>query len=146
MERFAAIGTLGLSGREQYNEVFNSLLVAHELGHWLQELAQRPLSRWQAEYQANQIMIAFWRKYPGSPPAAETEKRLANFIAPSPNMPNPMPENTNMGVQDYFNTHIDEIEANPMAYAGFQKMMVRQAMGEQPSPSFCQMVSTMWPQ
>lgn len=33
MNRFAAIGTLGLSGREQYIEVFNKLLVAHELGH-----------------------------------------------------------------------------------------------------------------
>ena len=33
MERFAKIGTLGLSGREQYSEVFNNLLVAHELGH-----------------------------------------------------------------------------------------------------------------
>ena len=54
MDRFAAIGTLGLSGREQYIqyiEVFNNLLVvAHELGHWLQEMAQRPLNRWQAEY------------------------------------------------------------------------------------------------
>src|ERR1039457_658662 len=27
MDRFAAIGTLGLSGREQYTEVFNNLLV-----------------------------------------------------------------------------------------------------------------------
>ncbi len=53
-------------------------------------------------------------------------------------MPNPMPENTNIIVQDYFNTHIDEIETNLMAYAGFQKMMVRQAMGEQLSARWCQ--------
>jgi len=32
-----------------------------------------------------------------------------------------------------------------MAYAGFQKMMVRQAIAEQPAPSFCQMVMTIWP-
>ena len=38
MDRFAAIGTLGLSGREQYSEVFNNLLVPHELGHWLQKV------------------------------------------------------------------------------------------------------------
>ena len=116
------------------------------VGHGLQEIAQRPLNRWQAEYQANQVMIAFWREYPASPPAAETEKRLANFVAQSPNMPNPMPENTGMSVQYDFNTHISEIEANPMAYAGFQKMMVRQAISEQPSPSFCQMVLAIWPQ
>lgn len=64
MDRFAAIGTLGLSGREQYSEIFHNLLVAHELGHWLQEVARRPLSRWQAEYEANRIMVAFWREYP----------------------------------------------------------------------------------
>ena len=29
MDRFGAIGTLGLSGREQYAEVFHDLLVAH---------------------------------------------------------------------------------------------------------------------
>lgn len=146
MERFAAVGTLGLSGREQYVEVFNSLLVAHELGHWLQEIAHRPLTRWQAEYQANQIMVAFWREYPAAPPFAETKRRLANLVAQSPNMPNPMPANTDMSAQDYFNTHLAEIEGNPMAYAGFQKMMVRQAIEEQPVPSFCQLVATIWPQ
>lgn len=55
MDRFAAIGTLGLSGREQYIEVFNNLLVAHELGRWLQKIAQPPLNRRQAEYQENQF-------------------------------------------------------------------------------------------
>jgi hypothetical protein len=145
MDRFAAIGTLGLSGRDQYVEIFNSLLVAHELGHWLQAIAQRPLTRWQAEYQANQIMVAFWREYPASPPSAETEQRLANFVAQSPNMPNVIPANAGMSVQDYFNTHLAEIEGNPAAYAGFQKLMVRQATGEQPAPSFCQMVTTIWP-
>lgn len=144
MDRFAAIGTLGLNGHEQYIEVFNKLLVAHELGHWLQEIAQRPLSRWQAEYQANQIMIAFWREYPSAPPFAETERRLANFVAQPPNMPNPMPADE-MGIEDYFNTHLAEIEGDPMLYASFQKMMVRQAMAEQPAPSFCQMVATIWP-
>jgi hypothetical protein len=145
MERFAAIGTLGLSGREQYIEVFNSLLVAHELGHWLQEIAQRPLNRWQAEYQANQIMVAFWREHPAAPPSAKTERRLANFVAQSPNVPNPMPANTSVVVEHYFNDHLAEIEANPMAYAGFQKLMVRQIIDEQPAPSFCQMVAAIWP-
>ncbi len=67
------VGTLGLSGREQYAEVFNNLLVAHELGHWLQEVAQQPLIRWQAEYDANQIMVACCRDHPAAFPAAPTE-------------------------------------------------------------------------
>ena len=145
MDRFAAIGTLGLSGREQYVEVFNNLLVAHELGHWLQEMAQLPLNRWQAEYQANQIMVAFWREYPAGPPAAATERRLANFVAQSPNTTNPIPDNPGMSIESYFNAHLAEIESNPMTYAGFQKMMVRQAIAQQPTLSFCEMVATVWP-
>ena len=145
MDRFAAIGTLGLSGPEQYSEVFNSLMIAHELGHWLQEVARRPLNRWQAEYEANQIMVAFWREHPAPSPAATTEKRLANFVAQSQNMPCPMPENAGMSVEDYFNAHLTEIESNSMAYAGFQKMMVRKAIAENPAPSFCQLVATTWP-
>jgi len=145
MDRFAAIGTLELTGREHYVEVFNNLLVAHELGHWLQEMAQRPLNRWQAEYQANQIMVAFWREHPAAPPAAPTDKRLANFVAQSPNTPSPIPDNLGMSIEEYFNAHFVEISSNPIAYAGFQKMMVRQAIAEQPAPNFCQMVATVWP-
>jgi hypothetical protein len=145
MDRFAAIGTLGLSGREQYAEVFNNLLVAHELGHWLQEVAQRPLNRWQAEYQANRIMVAFWRDHPAASPAAPTEKRLANFVAQSPSTPSPMPDHPGTGAEDYFNAHLAEIESNPMTYAGFQKMMVRQAIAEHPAPTFRQLVATAWP-
>lgn len=145
MDRFAAIGTLGLSGREQYLEIFTDLLVPHELGHWLQEMSQRPLDRWQAEYQANQIMVAFWREHPAAPPAAATELRLANFIAQSPNTPNPVPDNLGMSIEDYFNAHLAEIEGNSIVYAGFQKMMVRQAISERPAPNFCQVVETAWP-
>jgi hypothetical protein len=141
MERFAKIGTLGLSGRAQYSEVFNNLLVAHELGHWLQEVAQRPLNRWQAEYEANRIMVAFWRTYPAPSPAASTEQRLANFLAQAPGTPNLMLDNTGMRIEDYFNTHLAEIESNPLAYAGFQKLMVRQAVAELPVPTFCEVVT-----
>lgn len=146
MDRYAAIGTLGLSGREQYGEIFNNLLVAHELGHWLQEVAQRPLNRWQAEYEANRIMVAFWRDHPAAPPAASTERRLANFIAQAPNTPSPLPDNGGVDAEGYFNAHIAEIEGSPIAYAGYQKMMVRRAVAESPAPSFCQLVATAWPE
>ena len=144
MDRFAAIGGLGLSGRDQYREVFNHLLVAHELGHWLQDVAQRPLNRWQAEYEANRIMVAFWRDHPAPPPAASTEKRLANFVAQAPNTPSPMSDNTGMNVEDYFNANITQIENSP-TYASFQKLMVRRAIAEQPKPNFRQLVTSAWP-
>jgi hypothetical protein len=143
MDRFAAIGTLGLSGREQYSEVFNQLLVAHELGHWLQEMAQRPINRWQAEYDANRIMVAFWREHPS--PSASTEQRLANFVAQAPDTPSPMPTDAHMDVADYFVTHLSAIESNPLIYASFQKLMVRQAVAERPIPTFCELLAITWP-
>ncbi|MBD0319147.1 MAG: hypothetical protein ICV87_02365 [Gemmatimonadetes bacterium] len=143
MERFGAFGTLGLSGREQHAEVFNDLLVAHELGHWVQEVAQRPLNRWQAEYEANRMMVAFWRDHPAPPPAAPTERRLANFVAQAPETP--IPYAAGMGAEEYFNAHVGELVRNPAAYAGFQKMMVRQAIAEDPAPSFCEVLAAAWP-
>ena len=115
MDRFAAIGTLGLTGPEQYAEVFHSLLVANELGHWLQEVAQRPLTRWHAEYEANRIMVAFWRDHPAPPPAAPTEARLANFVAQTPNAPRSALDQPGPGEAEYFNAHVGEIGNDPAA-------------------------------
>lgn len=145
MDRFAAIGTLGLSGREQYEEVFNDLLVAHELGHWVQEVARRPLNRWQAEYEANRMMVAFWRDHPAAAPAAPTERRLANFVAQAPGTSLQVPDRIDERVETYFIEHIAEIETNPPAYAAYQKLMVRHAMAETPRPTFRQVIATAWP-
>lgn len=91
-------------------------------------------------------MVAFWREHPASSPAAPTEQRLANFVAQSPTLPSPVPGDLAGSIEDYFNTHAARIENDPPAYAGFQKMMVRDAMAEQPAPGFCQMVATLWPE
>lgn len=143
MDRYAAIGTLGLSGRAQYEEIFHQLLVAHELGHWLQMIAQQPLTRWQAEYGANQLMVAFWREYPAIAPC--TEARLANFVVQPSNFPSLVPTNVDMPAEEYFNEAFIEIERNPPRYAAFQKMMVRRAMAEEPNPRFCSLVNSTWP-
>jgi|SRR5579863_1938237 len=145
MERFAAIGTLGLSGRAQYEEIFHRLLVAHELGHWLQTIAQRPLTRWQAEYGANRIMVAFWREHPAPPPAASTEARLSNFIVQPSHFPPLVPSHITIPLEEYFDQAIREIESNPPRYAGFQKLMVRRAIAEEPQPRFCDLVNSTWP-
>ena len=44
-----------------------------------------------------------------------------------------------MGVEDNFNTHLADIESKPLAYAGFQKLMVRQAIAERPVLTFCEL-------
>lgn len=142
MERFAAIGTLGLSGQQQYVEIFNNLLVAHELGHWIQEISRRPLTRWQAEYQANRMMVAFWRDHPVG---ASTEHRLVNFVAQRTPTPDLVPTGIGAGEAEYFNANIVSLEADPARYSLFQKKMVRLAMSERPMPSFCQAITTAWP-
>jgi hypothetical protein len=145
MDRYAAIGTLGLSGRAQYEEIFHQFLVPHELGHWLQMIADRPLTRWQAEYGANQIMVAFWREYPAPPPAAATNARLANFVVQPPRFPDAVPGDIDMSVEAYFEHAITEIEADPRRYASFQKIMVRRAIAEEPAPRFCDLIAATWP-
>ncbi len=144
MDRFASIGLLGLDGPGQYREIFNNLLVAHELGHWVQEIARKPLDRWQAEYNANQFMVAFWREHPAPGHAADSEKRLANFTVQPASMPEPMPAGSDMSPRFFFNSHLSEIERNPMVYAAIQKLMVREAMREQPAPNFRQLIDHAW--
>ena len=143
MDRYAAIGTLGLSGRAQYEEIFQGLLVAHELGHWLQMIGHQPWTRWQAEYGANRIMVAFWREHPS--PVASTEARLANFVVHPPHFPSLIPEGLGMPIETFFDQAYEEIERNPVRYAGFQKMMVRRAVAEEPKPRFCELVRSTWP-
>ena len=55
-----------------------------------------------------------------------------------------MPDDGGLGVEEYFNTHFADIESNPLAYAGFQKLMVRQAIAER-LPTFCELVVAAWP-
>jgi hypothetical protein len=145
MDRYAAIGTLGLSGRAQYEEIFQGLLIAHELGHWLQVIARQPLTHWQAEYGANQIMVAFWREYPASTPSASTDARLANFVVQPPHIPNLVSEGLDVSIETYLDESYQEIEMHPMRYAGFQKMMVRRVIAEEPQPGFCESVNSTWP-
>ena len=141
MDHFAAIGTLGLSGQQQYEEVFNNLLVAHELGHWVQEISGRPLNRWQAEFDANRMMVAFWRDHPSK---VNTELRLANFIAQRPGSRPPLPADTSLSLEAYFNANIASIEADPIQYSRFQKLMVMMAMAETPRPTFCETTRHGW--
>ena len=139
MERFAKAGTLGLSGRDQYVEVFNNLLVAHELGHWIQESIGRSLTRWEAEFEANRMMVAFWRDHPAVDPAPSTEDRLNNFVAQPPQML-AITRDLRPSPEVYFNEHVAEIEAQPVQYAAFQKLMVRLAISESPRPTFSQTI------
>lgn len=129
MDRFAAIGTLGLSGRAQYEEIFHNLLVAHELGHWLQMIAQQPLDRWQAEYGANQIMVAFWREHP-APNSRSSSRQLRRSSA---ELSESRSQRRRYECRRLFNKAVAEIERNPPRYAAFQKLMAHRAIVERPA-------------
>jgi hypothetical protein len=145
MEAAARAGTLGLSPADQYGEIFNELLVAHELGHWLQMVAFKPIDRWTAEYGANRIMVAFWREHPGRADGASSENRFINFSAHGPGLASPVPPEFEDCPEPYFNANWAELEQDPRGYAWYQKMMVRRAIAERPQPSFCSLVEDVWP-
>ncbi len=50
-----------------------------------------------------------------------------------------------MPIETYFDQSYEEIETNPIRYAGFQKMMVRRAIAEESQPRFCELVRSTWP-
>ena len=141
----ANAGTLGLSPADQYAEIFNELLVAHELGHWLQMVAFKPIDRWTAEYDANRVMVAFWREHPAPGHPAASEDRFVNFSAHGPGLPSPVPPEFEDRVEAYFNANIVALEQNPRGYAWYQKMMVRRAVAEMPRPSFWSVIADVWP-
>ncbi|MCH8617169.1 hypothetical protein LZ016_13810 [Sphingomonas sp. SM33] len=145
MEASAKAGTLGLSPTDQYGEIFNELLVPHELAHWLQMVAFKPIDRWTAEYEANRIMVAYWREHPAPAPAASSEDRFINFSAHGPGLTSPVPAEFEDRPETYFNVNSDALEQNPRGYAWYQKMMVRRACAERPRPTFSSLVESIWP-
>ena len=50
-----------------------------------------------------------------------------------------------MPIETFFDQAYEEIERNPVRYAGFQKMMVRRAVAEEPKPRFYELVRSTWP-
>jgi hypothetical protein len=108
-------------------------------------VASLPRTRWQAELGANRIMVAFWREHAADAPAPATTVRLANFVVQPATVPALLPERLPITIESYFNESLKIIEKNPLLYAGFQKHMVRQAMAEQPTPRFRELVASTWP-
>lgn len=131
----AQSGGVGSDGAGEYRAIFNELLLAHEMGHWVQ---QRGLiaNRWQREYNANQMMVAFWREYPQG---AATDRRLVEYLRFVPGTSNPMPPPAGESQERYFNEHYFELMRSP-AYGWYQNISGRLAVDERPQPRFCDLV------
>lgn len=131
--------------REAYESVFNDLLVAHELGHWLQgfqperRITAGVYDNWFAEMNANRIMVAFWRM---SETAQAAEKRLHAYLGAD--TANPVPPPPGMALEAFFTTQTMQI-VKGNGYGWYQGEMTRRAMAEKPAVRFCTLVSEWLP-
>lgn len=134
--------------RATYEQIFNELLVAHELGHWLQPFqpekrnARGIYDNWRYEYNANQLMVAFWRENPAR--ERPTEMRLARYLGYDDGKPNKAPPPIGESIENYFSSSTQAI-VKADAYGWYQNVMGRRAVAERPKPSFCRLVSEWLP-
>jgi enamine deaminase RidA (YjgF/YER057c/UK114 family) len=138
MGGWAAAGTLGLTPEGQFAEIFNSLLVPHELGHFVASFDGR-LERedsWTNEVLANRIAIAFWAQdTAGSAPIAD---RVENFNVFLGQLPSPVPEGADPHA--YFESNYQALSNDAAAYGWYQGAFMRTAWAEHGTASFCDLV------
>lgn len=139
MTDWAANGTLGLKPEQMFGEIFNNLLVAHELGHYLQDMSGRlqKIDNWQSEVEANQIAIAFFSRK--AKDAALLPTRVENFTRFLTALPNPVPKE--QVPRSYFIKNYEKLSNNPEAYGWYQGAFMRTAWKSRKERNFCGWVS-----
>ena len=137
---WAGAGTLGLSPEQQFGEIFNSLLVPHELGHYVAVLDGRLAKddSWTNEVLANRIAIAFWSLEPEG--AANIADRVANFTGFLNALPNPVPIGQNP--RSYFQRNYAALGRDPAAYGWFQGAFMTAAWALRDQDDFCTLVKS----
>jgi hypothetical protein len=136
---WAGAGTLGLSPEAQFGEIFNSLLVPHELGHYVAVLDGR-LARddaWTNEVLANRIAIAFWSLDPEG--KARIASRVANFTGFLNALPNPVPVGEDP--RSYFQSNYAALGRDPAAYGWYQGAFMTAAWELREQDDFCSLVN-----
>lgn len=135
LSAWAAEGALGLGAEQQFAEVFHSLLLPHELGHYLQHASGRlaRLDRWESEVEANRIAIAFWQLDPAE--AQRLPARIDNFIGFLGNLPSPVPEGSEP--REYFNANYERLGDDGPAYGWYMGGLMRTAWEERSRTDFC---------
>lgn len=139
MQAWAAKGTLGLSAEGQWGEIFNDLLVAHELGHYLEGMSNRlqGLDHAQGEIDADEIALAFW-----SLDEADKKRlpsRIENYTAFLYALPNPVPAGQDAG--QYFESQYDNIQNSLPIYGWYQGQFMKTAWQAYGRRSFCDWVA-----
>ncbi len=138
MTAWAADGVLGLDAKGQFAEIFNTLVVPHELGHAVQSMWGRhsTLDRWESETEANRIAIAFWRLDPAE--AERMPQRIENVTRFLGRLPSPVPEGRT--ARDHFNSDYSSLLADPQAYGWYQGALMRNAWDQRDQSSFCDLI------
>jgi hypothetical protein len=131
-----------MSGRQLFSSVFNWFLIIHELTHWLEfNLAwrARKLDLYDTEVRCNRVAIAFWMKREGGPQRLAT---LMQTLAKAESvLPSPVP--VGQDARAYFNTHYQELGANPPAYGWYQFHMFLAAWAQRDEADFPQLIRAM---
>ena len=104
----------GFSGEEFFRLNFSWFLIPHELGHYIQEVKQSELNRYEAEIEANKIAVAYWNEKGDS-------KKVEDFIKITEHIRSKMSKPEDLS-KDYFNKNYDEIASKPAVYGYFQFM------------------------
>jgi len=138
MAAWAQNGMLGLDAAGQFAEIFNTLVVPHELGHALQDMwgRQSVLDRWDRETEANRIALAFWSLDPTE--AERLPTRVENVTRFLSRLPDPVPEGRSP--REHFNTDYQALVADPQAYGWFQGALMQTAWEERDHRGFCDLV------
>ena len=120
-------------GAALFGDIFNSLLVPHEMGHWMQHISRRAitLDRWEGEVEANRIAIAYWSLDESD--AADLPERIEGFTGFLGQLPNPVPEGEDP--RAYFNANYDSFDA--AQYGWFQGAFMREAWSRKDEAGFC---------
>ncbi|MBU1384157.1 MAG: hypothetical protein KKE52_04995 [Alphaproteobacteria bacterium] len=121
------------SGASLFGDIFNSLLVPHEMGHWMQHISRRAitLDRWESEVEANRIAIAYWSL--DAEDAARLPARIEAFSGFLGQLPDPVPDGEDP--RAYFNEHYESFDA--AQYGWFQGAFMREAWARRAESGFC---------
>lgn len=135
MTAWAAEGALGLAPDRMFDEIFNSFLLAHELGHYLEHMSGRlnTVDLWESEVEANRIAVAFWATQPDQ--ADRLPLRVANFNRFLEGLPSPVPEGED--AHAYFVSNYERLGSDAAAYGWYQGAFLRTAWAERDTRDFC---------
>lgn len=103
-------------GKQVFGLFFNGFYLPHELGHALQSaVKKRDSSLYTNEYFANVVAILYWKEVHRAKELEQCYQYAKKFVS---QLKNPVPEGEDD--EHYFNTHYNELGADPFKYAYFQ--------------------------